>query len=71
MDVTTAKKTPDSTTKTLEGCRNEKCVQMLWVRAQVMANGIKKEIQGTRFSFKDATAPKKQGSVVSTAGRVD
>lgn len=31
---------------------------MLWLRAQVMANGIKKEIQGTRFSFKDASAPR-------------
>ena len=58
MDVTTAKKTADSTIKTLEGCRYEKCFQMRWVRVQVMANGIKKEIQGTRFSFKDATAPR-------------
>jgi hypothetical protein len=38
-------------------CRNEG-FQMQWLRAQVMANGIKKEIQGTRFSFKDVTAPK-------------
>ena len=60
MDVTTAKKTADSTTKTLEGCRNEKCFQVLWVRAQVMANRITKEIQGTIFSFKDATAPRKK-----------
>ena len=58
MDVTTAKKTADSTIKTLEGCRDEKCFQMLWVRAQVMANGIKKEVQGTRLSFKDVTAPR-------------
>ena len=58
MNVTTAKKTADSTIKTLEGCRDEKCFQMLWVRAQVMANGIKKEIQGTRLSFKDVTAPR-------------
>ena len=58
MDVATAKKTANSKIKTLEGCRDEKCFQMLWVRAQVMANGIKKEIQGTRFLFKDATAPR-------------
>ena len=62
MDVTTAKKTADSTTKTLEGCRHETFFQMLWVRAQVMANGIKKEIQGTRFSFKDATAPRNKAT---------
>ena len=68
MDVTTAKKTADSTIKTLEGCQNEKCFRMLWVRAQVMANGIKKEIQGTRFSFKDATAPRNKASIASTAG---
>ena len=33
-----------------------------------MANGIKKEIQGTRFSFKDATAPRNKASIASTAG---
>ena len=58
MNVTTAKKTADSTIKTPEGCRYEKCFQMLWVGAQVMANDIKNEIQGTRLSFKDVTAPR-------------
>jgi hypothetical protein len=31
---------------------------MLWLTVQVMANSVKQEIQGTRFSFKDAIAPR-------------
>ena len=50
--VTTAKKTADSTIKTLEGCRDEKCFQMRWVRAQVMANGIKKKFRVPDFHSK-------------------
>ena len=52
MDITTAKKTTDSTIKTLEGCRDEKCFQMRWVRAQVNANGIKKNFRVPDFHSK-------------------
>ena len=57
MDVITAKKTADSTIATLQKCRNEEGFHLVWSRAQILSDEIRKEIAGTRFSFIDAAAP--------------
>ncbi len=58
VDVITAKETADATMETLAKCRNEESFQMAWSRAEILSQTIKREINGTRFSFKDATAPR-------------
>ena len=58
MDVITAKKTADSTIATLQKCRNEEGFHLVWSRAQILSDEIRKEIAGTRFSFIDAAAPR-------------
>ena len=62
MDVITAKKTADATIETLSKCRNEESFQMVWFRAQILSQTIKKAIDGTKFSFKDARVPRSKPS---------
>ncbi len=60
VDVITAKETADATMETLAKCRNEESFQMAWSRAEILSQTIKREINETRFSFKDATPPRCQ-----------
>ena len=57
MDVVTAKKTADAVIKTLSGCRNEESFDLMWSRANMMVQQIKKGIEGTQFTFIDAKVP--------------
>ncbi len=58
IHMITGKKTADATMETLAKCRNEESFQMAWCRAEILLQMIKTEMNGTRFSFKDATAPR-------------
>lgn len=58
VDVIAAKKTAEATIEALTKCRNEESFQMAWSRAKILSQMIEKEIDGTQFSFKDATAPR-------------
>jgi hypothetical protein len=58
VDVITAKETADGTTEALTKCRNEESFQIAWSRAKILSQTIKREINGTTISFKDATAPR-------------
>lgn len=62
MDVITAKRNADLTIKTLRECRNEDNFELLWKRAQIFCDKIKEEIKETRFTFKDAKAPRRRPS---------
>ena len=57
VDVIAAKETAEATMQTLTKCRNEESFQMAWSRAEILSQTIKKEINGTSFSFKDASPP--------------
>ena len=52
------KKTADATMETLSKCWNEESFQMVWSRAEIFTQTIKKLIDGTKFSFKEAMAPR-------------
>ena len=52
VDVIAAKETAEATMQTLTKCRNEESFQMAWSRAEILSQTIKKEINGTSFSFK-------------------
>ena len=60
MDVVTAKKTVDAVVETLSKCRNEESFNLLWSRALIMAEEIKKGIDGTEFTFREAEVPRKE-----------
>ena len=60
MDVVTAKKTVDAVVETLSKCRNEESFNLLWSRALIMAEEIKKGIDGTEFTFREAELPRKE-----------
>ena len=62
MDVVTAKKTADAVIKTLSGCRNEESFDLMWSRANMMVQQIKKGIEGTQFTFIDAKVPRAKPS---------
>ena len=57
VDVIAAKETAEATMQTLTKCRNEESFQMAWSRAEILSQTIKKEINGTGFSFKNASPP--------------
>ena len=57
VDVIAAKETAEATMQTLNKCRNEESFQMAWSRAEILSQTIKKEINRTSFSFKDASPP--------------
>ena len=54
VDVITAKETAEATMQTLTKCWSEESFQMAWSRAEILSQTIKKEINETSFSFKDA-----------------
>ncbi|CAB4009522.1 Hypothetical predicted protein [Paramuricea clavata] len=56
MDVVTAKKSVDAMIKTLSGCRTQENLDLLWSRAEIMADKIKELIEDTDFNFEDAKA---------------
>ncbi|XP_028406200.1 zinc finger MYM-type protein 1-like [Dendronephthya gigantea] len=58
MDVVTAKKSVDGVIKTLSECRTQENFDLLWSRAEIMADKIKEQIEGTDFNFKDAKVPR-------------
>ena len=60
MDVVMAKKTVDAVVETLSKCRNEESFNLLWSRALIMAEEIKKGIDGTEFTFREAEVPRKE-----------
>ena len=60
MDVVTAKKTVDAVVETLSKCRNEESFNLLWSRALIMAEEIKKGIDGTEFTFREEEVPRKE-----------
>ena len=60
MDVVTAKKTVDVVVETLSKCRNEESFNLLWSRALIMAEEIKKGIDVTEFTFREAEVPRKE-----------
>ena len=62
MDVVAAKKTVDAVMKTLNECRNQESFDLMWSRADIMAQQIKEEIEGTEFTFKDANVPRTKPS---------
>lgn len=62
MDVVTARKTADAMIKTLSGCRNKETFDLMWSRADIVVQQIKKEIEGTEFTFKDAKVPRTKPS---------
>ena len=66
MDVIIAKKTADATMETLSKCRNEESFQMVWSRAEIFTQTIKKLIDGTKFSFKEGT--KNKQTIASVTG---
>ena len=57
MDVVTARRSVDGVIKTLSGCRTQENFDLLWSRAEIMADEIKELIEGTDFNFKDAKVP--------------
>ena len=57
VDVIAAKETAEATMETLTKCRNEESFQMPLSRAEILSQTIKKEINGTSFSFKHASLP--------------
>jgi hypothetical protein len=58
MDVVTAKKSVDGVIKTLSGCRTQENFDLLWSRAEIMADEIKELIEDTDFNFEDAKVPR-------------
>ena len=62
MDVITAKKTADAVVKTLSNCRNEESFTQMWSHADVIAQKIRIEIEGTKFTFRDAKVPQTRPS---------
>jgi hypothetical protein len=62
VDVITAKKTADSTIIALRKCRNEESFQLVWSRAEIASQTVKKNIQGSEFTFKDAKVPRSRPS---------
>ena len=46
--------------ETLSKCRNEECFNLLWSHAFIMAEEIKKGIDGTEFTFREAEVPRKE-----------
>jgi hypothetical protein len=58
MDVVTAKKSVDGVIKTLSGCRTQENFDLLWSRAEIMADEIKQLIKDTDFNFEDAKVPR-------------
>ena len=57
MHVNTAKKPADATIETLSKSRNEESFQMVWARAEILSQTIKKASDETKFSFKNARVP--------------
>ena len=55
MDVITAKKTADAAVKTLSNCRNEESFTQLWSHADAIAPKIRIAMEGTKFTFRDAS----------------
>ena len=62
MDVITARRNADLITKTLSNCRNEDNLELLWQRAQIFSDKIKEDVKETRFTFKEARAPRTKPS---------
>ncbi|XP_028406786.1 zinc finger MYM-type protein 1-like [Dendronephthya gigantea] len=62
IDVINAKRNADLVIKTLTNCRNENNFELLWKRTIVMSEEIKEEINGSRFIFKEAKAPRNRPS---------
>ncbi|XP_028412053.1 zinc finger MYM-type protein 1-like [Dendronephthya gigantea] len=58
MDVVMAKKSVDGVIKTLSECRTQENFDLLWSRAEIMADKIKEQIEGADFNFKDAKVPR-------------
>ena len=58
MDVVTAKKSVDGVIKTLSGCRTQENFDLLWSRAEIMADEMKELIEDTDFNFEDAKVPR-------------
>ena len=54
MDVVTAKRTVDTVVETLSKCRSKESFNLLWSRALIMAQQIKKGIDGSEFTFREA-----------------
>ena len=54
------KKTVDAVVETLNKCRNEESFNLLWSRALIMAEEIKKGIDDTEFTFREAEVPRKE-----------
>ena len=61
-DVITAKKTADAVVETLSNCRNEESFTQMWSHADVIAQKIRIEIEGTKFTFRDAKVPQTRPS---------
>ena len=57
MDVVMAKKTVDAVVETLS---NEESFNLLWSRALIMVEEIKKGVDGTEFTFREAEVPRKE-----------
>jgi hypothetical protein len=58
MDVVTAKKSVDGVIKTLSGCRTQENFDLLWSRAEIMADEIKELVEDTDFNLEDAKVPR-------------
>ena len=60
MNVVTARKTAEMTTKALQDCRNEESFNALWERAQTLSQTVKECIKDSPFSFKEAKQPRQR-----------